>query len=179
MGEDSGAGNDPVILGKVAKAHGIKGEVKVFPYSGQPENFHSYETILIAAGDSGAWKKYRVSKGRVLGKFALLVLQECGSRNDAEDLVGSEVSVLRKDLPDLGEDEFYLADCEGKTVVTVDGELVGRVSGILQTGGHDNIIVKDKGREYFIPAISDFMVKIDNDTITVALPQGLLDINES
>lgn len=179
MSDRNTVGKDRVILGKVAKAHGIKGEVKIFPYSGKPENFHHYKIIFITGKYGAEPDKYTIEKSRVTGKFALLTLQECRSRNEAEELVGLDVSVFRNDFPELSENEFYLADLEGKNVVTDDGDFLGQICGILQTGGHDIIAVKYKGREYLVPAIKEFLIRFDANEVVVKLPPGLLDINKS
>ncbi len=178
MTTSEGPGNDLVVLGKVAKAHGIKGEIKIFPYSGQPENFLHYETIFITADHRAKGIKYFIEKSRIQGKFVRVSLQGCQTRNDAENLIGSEVTVLRSELPDLNPDEFYLADLEGKRVVTTEGEVLGLVTGILQTGGHDIISIDNDGREYLVPLTREFLVRFDANEVLVNLPPGLLDINK-
>ncbi len=168
-----------VVLGKVAKAHGIKGELKIFPYSGHPENFREYESIFLSEENSDTKRQYHIDKCRVQGKYALLLLQESCSRNDAEELVGSVVSVLRNALPQLNDDEFYLADLEGREMITTEGESLGYIKGLLQTDGHDILAVEGKGREYLIPAIGEFLVRIEPHQVHVKIPPGLLDINKS
>ena len=80
-----------VLLGKVTKPHGIRGEVKIFPFSGQPENFLEYEEIILAPEGSEKRVPYRIIKARVQGKQALVQLEGCSTRTDAESLVGWQV----------------------------------------------------------------------------------------
>lgn len=168
-----------VALGTVAKAHGIRGEIKVYAYSGQPENFLRYQKIFLMISPGGTPEEFQIEKSGVAGKFALLSLKECHTRNQAEALIGSIVSIPRTDLPEPDEDEFYLTDLEGKDVIDTEGRRIGRIQGFLQTGAQDLAVVKDRGREYLVPVIKDFIVGFDGNEVVVNLPPGLLDINNS
>ncbi|WP_457574766.1 ribosome maturation factor RimM [Desulfolithobacter sp.] len=164
-----------VLLGKVTKPHGIRGEIKVYPYSGDPAGLGEYERIWLS-GDSGEKTCYRVVRSRIQGRLALLTLGDCTSRDQAESLAGQELWVRRSEMPEVDEDEFYLQDLEGFRVVE-DGREIGRITGILETGAHDILVVRDGAREYLIPVQSGFIVSIGDDEVEVDLPPGLLDIN--
>jgi 16S rRNA processing protein RimM len=166
-----------VLIGKVTKPHGIRGEVKVYPYSGIPENFQQYETVLLAVDDEAEVKRYTIQRARVQKNSVLVQFAGCTTRNEAEALVQMQVYIPEEDLPELDADEFYLRDLEGKEMVTEDGEKIGTVTGILDTGGQDIVQVKSVGREYMIPLVPEFLVSIDENEVRVSLPPGLLDIN--
>ncbi|WP_456387427.1 ribosome maturation factor RimM [Desulfolithobacter sp.] len=170
-----------VLLGKVTKPHGIRGEIKVYPYSGDPAGLGLYERIWLS-GESGRKISHRIVRSRVQGRFALLTLSDCTTRDQAENLAGQKLWVRRSEMPEVDEDEFYLQDLEGLQVVEYvedrqDGRVIGRITGILDTGAHDILIVRDGAREYLIPVQRDFIVSIDDDKVEVDLPPGLLDIN--
>jgi 16S rRNA processing protein RimM len=166
-----------VLIGKVTKPHGIRGEVKVYPYSGIPENFLHYTRVLLAADATAAAKIYTIERARVQKNSVLVQLQGCTTRNEAEALVQQQVFVLEDDLPELDPDEFYLRDLEGRRMVTEDGTTIGTITGILTTGGQDIVQVKGEGREYMIPLVPEFLVALTEDEVRVSLPPGLLDIN--
>ncbi|MCL7489640.1 MAG: ribosome maturation factor RimM [Desulfobulbaceae bacterium] len=166
-----------VLLGKITKPHGIRGEVKVYPFSGQPENFLNYKNILLGMEDSEERIPYRIDKARIQGKMVLLQLRDCTTRNEAESLVGRQVWLRRSDLPAPEEDEFYLLELEGKNVVTIDGQELGRVTGVLATAGHDILTVTGMRHEYLIPVEKSFIVRIDDKEVVLDVPPGLLDIN--
>ncbi len=169
--------NEFICLGKVAKPHGIRGEFKIYPYSGQPDKFYSFTRIWLSPDEHSKLRRYEIERSRELGKFALLKLSEINSRTDAEKLVGQDVYIQRDDLPELDDDEYYWHDFTGRQVVTEEGRELGIVTNIFGTGGHDVLTVAGTGREYLIPVHTDFLVSSDQEKIVLRLPPGLLDIN--
>ncbi len=170
--------DDFVLLGKVTRAHGIRGEIKVYPYSGDPGNFKKYRTLYLSAGADTARRAFVCQGARIQGNQVLLRLEGCGDRDQAQRLVGREVWLRREDLPELDEDEFYLHELEGRLVVTNQGDEVGRVTGILATGAHDILVVRDGTREHLVPLVAEFLVRIEDDRVVLDLPPGLLEIND-
>jgi len=168
---------DFVLLGKVTKPHGIRGEVKVYPFSGQPENFLHYREVFFALREEDERIPYALEKCRVQGNQVLLKLKGCSTRSEAEELVGRQVWLDSQDLPELEEDEYYWHDFVGKRVVTEDGTELGKVTGILETGAHDILAVTDQKNEYLIPVIDTFLVSYNDNEVVLKLPPGLLDIN--
>lgn len=166
-----------VELGKVAKPHGIRGEVKIYPYSGQPENFLEYKIVYLALSGNSDLVPFTIKKCRVQGKFALVTFAECTTRNRAEEIVGTELWLDKDELPNLDESEYYWLDLDGKTVVTDDGHELGVVTAIFDTGAHDVLNVSGKGREYLVPFHDSFIVRMDENVVVLSLPPGLLDIN--
>ena len=173
-GTDTG---DFILLGKVTKPHGIRGEVKVYPFSGQPENFLHYREVFFALREEGERIPYTVEKCRVQGNQVLLQLKGCSTRSEAEELVGRQVWLDSQDLPELEKDEYYWHDFVGKRVITEDGNELGKVTGILETGAHDILAVNDQNNEYLIPVIDTFLISYDDNEVVLKLPPGLLDIN--
>jgi len=168
-----------LLIGKVAKAHGIKGEVKLSPYAEDPTNIPHYRELLFRGvlGQAGE-RFYAVQRCRPQGKFAILALEGVGDRDTAEALIGAEVWVDREQLPELAADEFYWHDLVGMAVETEEGVALGKVSGLLATGAHDVLVVTGRGREVLIPARDEFIVEEDGERLVVALPPGLLEMNE-
>lgn len=174
-GSDTG---EYILLGKVSKPHGIRGEIKVYPYSGQPENFFAYSKVFMSPDTGSDMQRYAVEQCRVQGKMAVLKLTGCSNREEAQQLVGREVWLRRRDLPELDDTEYYWLDLENKLVVTEDGSELGKVAAVFSTGAHDIISVTGSGREYLIPVHEEFIVRIDEIKVVLRLPPGLLDINK-
>lgn len=177
-----------MVVGKVVKAHGIKGEIKLFPYSGRPDDFDFYQDVVLSSDlaleegqrlDGEGGKAYTIEQSRSRGKVAIVRLTGVRGRNDAEALRGLNVLVAKDTLPPLEPGEYYWHDLEGVRVVTDDGRKIGKLASFMVTGGHDILVVKDKGREYLIPAKKEFVAKIDKDagSMVIIPPPGLLELN--
>jgi 16S rRNA processing protein RimM len=164
---------DCIALGKVTKAHGIRGELKVFNYSGDSESLVNYATLLLDR-ESGM-EEYEVTRLRPQAKQAIVELRGVDDRNKAEELIGCEVLVERDQLAELSEDEFYLHDLIGRQVMLEDGRRIGEIRGFLEGGAQDILRVAGE-REYLIPLVTEFIVRFDDQTVVMQLPPGLLDI---
>jgi 16S rRNA processing protein RimM len=171
-----------VHLAKIGKAHGIKGEVKVFPSPGMPTDLSFCQEVLVQLGDS-APKEYVVQNIRAQGKFFVIKFASVDNRNEAELLTAAGILVPESALPpSLGDslgNSVYWYEYEGCTVSTDTGEELGEIERIFATGAHDIIVVTGKGREYLIPMIDDVIVETDLSAgrIVVSPMPGLLDIN--
>ncbi len=167
-----------VHLAKIGKAHGIKGEVKVFPDPGMSLDLSVVKEVYLQLSDS-APERYVIKKNRDQGKFVVVKFDAVDSRNEAELLTSADMLVHESLLPKSLGDSFYWHEYEGCTVLTDTGEELGKVEQVFATGAHDIIVVQGKGREYLIPVIDDVIVETDFTAgkIVVAPMPGLLDIN--
>jgi len=167
-------------VGEITRPHGIKGEMKVYPYSGNPENLQAYSRVLVEMPGEAEAQSFALRSCRSQGQFAVIRLAGVDSRSQAELLSGCRVLVRRNEMPQLSDDEFYWHDLQGMSVVTVQGQQLGTVSRLLSTGAHDILVITGRGREYLIPALAEFVVKIEAEsgTITVDPPEGLLEMND-
>lgn len=176
---ESGPDQDRYLLiGKVVKAHGIKGEVKLHPYADDPANIVHYRELMLRGGPAGGGRAYDVHRCRPQGKLAIVALADIVDRDQAEELIGCEVWVDKEQLPELDDDEFYWHEFVGLTVVTEEGRELGSVSSLMSTGAHEVMVVTGRGREYLIPARPEFIVHRDAQRLVIAPPPGLLEINE-
>jgi 16S rRNA processing protein RimM len=168
-----------VRVGRVTKPHGIRGEVKIFPYSGEPANFRLFSHLILIDPESSQRVKRRILKSRVQGNLAVLLLEGVTGRNESENIAGFEVWAREDDLPLLAENEFYWHEMVGKKVVCSDGRELGVITSLMAGGGHDILIVSGKGHEYMIPARQEFLISQDEEsgTVVVDLPPGLLEMN--
>ncbi len=165
-----------VHVGKITKPHGIRGEVKIYSLSQQPENFRDYPQLVLI-GEDGERRESKVGKFRVQGNFAVVSLAGVADRNSAEELVGCQVWVAEEYLPPLADDEFYWHDVMGAEVVDQDGNSLGKLDSLLATGSADLMVVRQGDDEVLIPSQPEFLIEIGPEKIIVDLPPGLLDIN--
>ncbi len=165
-----------VLLGKIVKPHGIRGELKVYPYTEQPGNILVYKELLLSPADSFDPEIRELIRGRVQGKYVIMCLDQCPDRNTAELLAGMEIYIERSALPELDEDEYYLRELLGKTAV-FNGTPFGAICNIVSGSGHDLLlVVSDDGKDILIPLIDEFIVEHDGDRVIFDLPPGLLEL---
>ncbi len=169
---------DLILIGKVTGPHALRGEVKIRPYSGEPESLRQYTCLLLALDDNTAPTPHKVVQVRLLKGCALVQLDDCRSRTEAELLTRAAVYVRAEELSEPEEDEFYLRDLTGRQMKTADGQLIGTIVGLLLGSGQDiaQVMNTDK-QEYLIPLVPEFIVAVEAEEVIVSLPPGLLDIN--
>lgn len=166
-----------VLIGKVAKAHGIKGELKLIAFSGEAKSITRHPLLTLITPENTISPDFNVLKARVGKKEVIVRLEGVADRNQAERLAGCGILVLKEDLPSLDEDSFYLHELEGVLVNTTDGNTIGKVEAFFDNGVQDILVVREGKLEYLIPLIPGMIVSRDQDSITIAPPPGLLEIN--
>lgn len=168
-----------ILLGKVAKAHGLRGEVKILCYSGQPENFYGYREVVLISGDGRLSPTLTVKSVRIRGKSIVARLATIESRNRAEEIEGHGVLLARDQLPDTAEDEYYWYQYQGKMVVDQSGRVIGRVTNLFNNGAQDILVVDSGQAEILIPVTREIVVKETAEALVVDPPPGLLDLTEN
>ncbi len=155
--EDSA--DDPVVMGRAAAPYAIHGWIKVQTYTEYLDNLLDYPVWRL--GKAGQWRAYTVLEAKAHGQSLVAQLEGVDDRSAAETLTGMDIAVARKELPLAGENEFYWDDLIGLTVVNTDGETLGKVTGLLETGAHSVLKVMGE-REHLIP----FVAAIVRDVVT-------------
>ena len=135
-------GDSFVVLGKVIGFFGVKGWVKVHSDTDPRENIVSYSQWWL--GDSKQRKPIGVRTGKRSGKNVVAQLAGIETREQAEPLLGKEISVKRSMLPELNSHEVYWTDIVGCTVEDVQGNTLGPVERLFDTGANDVMVVKDQ-----------------------------------
>lgn len=168
-----------VLVGKVLKAHGIKGELKILVYSGDPDDFSHFPRILLVDEHFSTSKEFEVEKSRPQAKGVIVKLAGLDDRTSAEILHGFEIWTEKDFLPALAEDEFYWHEVVGLRVETENGEKLGKVKKLFESGAADILVIRGTGREYLVPAMDEFIASIDYDNGLLVIKDvpGLLDIN--
>ena len=168
-----------LLLGKITKAHGLRGEVKIFLHSGQPENIRSYKELFLIDRQGELFGPLSVLRSRDQGKFAIVQFTSVNDRNQAEEIEGRGVLLAKTDLPEVSEDEYYWHQYLGKTVVDVTGKTLGKVEHIFQTGFQDVLVIKgfDADGEILVPVTREIIVGETAGELTIDPPPGLLELN--
>ena len=166
-----------LLVGKATKPHGLRGEVKVYCFSGQPENFLDYKELTLCDLKGRLTESISVTKSRVHGKTAVVTFATITNRTAAEEIEGHQVLVLKKHLPKTEPGEYYWHQYQGKQLVDKDGALIGTVKELFSSGAQDILVVTTESDEVLIPVIDHFIVEEADDKIVVDLPPGLLEIN--
>lgn len=166
-----------IAVGKIIGTHGIKGLLKVHSFSGNMDSLQVAGTVTLKL-HNGTLREYGVrSVAPHTGKL-ILGLTDFDDINQVLPLVGSEVCLLRSQLPQPEENEYYWCDLIGLEVFTIDGIALGAITDIFETGSNDIYVVRDKEREYLVPAIAKVINSIDlkGGRMIITPLEGLLDL---
>lgn len=168
---------DLLEVGKIVNTHGLRGEVKVVPWTDYPEVFEDIEYVYIQR--RGEYERLDVKgikyqKGNIIVKFP-----QIKDINEAEKYKNQVLYAERGVLGELPEGVYYIADLIGLDVVKEDGETVGVIGDVLNTGSNDIYEVKREGqKDLLLPVIDDVVLNIDIDggRVTVRIMEGLEDL---
>ncbi|MES1943689.1 16S rRNA-processing protein RimM [Salinisphaera sp. PC39] len=154
------AGSGTVLLGRINGLFGVRGWVKVYSYTDPAANILDFP--LWHVGRDGESRPMRLVEGRVQGKGLVARLAPADGdpiddRDEAAALVGCDIAVDRDDLPPLPEGEYYWADLLGLRVVNREGDELGTVSHMMDTGVHGVLVVNGE-RERLIPFVPGVIV---------------------
>lgn len=156
---------DLLEVGVVGRAFGLRGQVRLRPYNPESDTLERVEKIILKP-DEGSAKTYNIHKIKPHQGVFVAALEGVMNREDAEKLRGSRLCVMRSDLPDLEEDEFYWFQLIGLEVWCSD-RMIGRVSAIQETApeldGNDILVVETDQEEILVPVVRDFIHEIDLD----------------
>lgn len=159
----------PLIVGKLNGASGIKGWVKVYSYTDPKENILNYSPWYLKL--NGQWQQVSIINGREQGKTVVVQLEGCDDRNTAESYRGVEIAIEQSQLPQLEEGEYYWRDLIGLAVVNLAGEELGTVKKMMETGANDVLVVKTASKEEllipYVPEYSVIKVDLESKQITV------------
>ena len=162
-------------IGVIANTHGIKGEVKVFPTTGEPDRYNYLKEVIL---DTGKEKKtLEVTSARFFKNLVIVKFKGIDNINDIEKYKGCELFVTRENAIPLEDGECYIADMYGMKVVTDQGEDFGILKDVMETGANLVFVVMHEGKEVLLPDIPECVkeVNIEENRITVHIMKGLLD----
>ncbi len=163
-------------VGVISSTHGIRGEVKVYPTTDDPERFLELDEVIL---DTGREHKILEIEGvKFFKNQVILKFKGYDNINDIEKYLKKDLLVDREHAVELGENENFIADLIDMEVVTDEGKVLGTLTDVIETGANDVYAVKTpEGKEILLPAIRDCIldVNVDEKRMTVHVMEGLLD----
>lgn len=171
--------DDLVQVGHVTGAYGLRGGIRITPYSTDADALLNVKTWWL---DKPALRPLQVRSAKYHSGDVTAVLVEIADRNEAEALKGATVQVSRADFPALPEDEYYWSDLIGLDVVNLQGEALGKVADMMSNGPQSILrIVADAGAdapdakpaERLVPFVDHFVKTVDLKARLITLDWGL------
>lgn len=165
---------EPILVGSVARAHGLLGDVVVDVFSDAPRRF-APGMAMRAGLKSGPAREVVVEAARPFGKRLLVRFRGITSRTEAEALHGADLTIARSDVMPLPAGRHYRFELLGLRVRTRGGSTLGTVEEVFSTGGNDVYVVRGPGGEILLPAIAGVVLEIDvaRGEMVVEIPAGL------
>ena len=159
-----------LVMGRVVAPFAVKGWIKVQPFTEMPAGLLEYPVWWL--GRDGKWVERALQEGAVHGKTVVAKLAGCDEREAAAALQGLEVAVPREQLPGSQVGEYYWADLLGLEVHNLQGESMGRVDRLLETGANQVLVVHGD-RERLIPYVAAVVVAVDLAKGEIVVDWGL------
>lgn len=164
---------EKIKIGRIVNAVALRGEVKVYNYSGYRERYEELEQIFVED------KKYEIEKVRYQQQMVILKLSGVDDRNAAEAMKNKDIFITEDDLQELPEDTFYIRDLIGLSVIDEEkDQILGTIKDVLQPSSQDLYVVKlAKGGEVLIPVVSEFVkeISIEKGYVKVHLIKGMIE----
>lgn len=161
--------NDWVVMGRIAAPFGIKGWVKVQPFSEDPGTLMDFESWRVGRGEQQT--QYTVEAIQDHSNTLIAKLVGIDDRDAAYALRGQEISVAKSDLPPPEENAFYWSDLIGLTVINREGIELGKVDSLMESGANDLLVVKG-ARAHLIPFVAAFIGEVDLAGGTIEVDWG-------
>ena len=161
-------------VGQIVNVFGIKGFVKLYPYVDNINRFDELKNVFIKNN------KFEIEQVKYQKNMVLIRFKGIETVEQAEKLRNSIVEISRTDAIPLEEGQYFIADLIGLNVYLENGEKLGVLEDIYNTGSSDIYVVKNElGKQFLLPYIDDVIknIDLDNEKITVHLIKGLIEWN--
>jgi len=147
-------------MGRIVAPYGLKGWVRIEPYSPVPGSLSAYPSWWV--GRNGSWRELKVAESLLQHGASLVArLEGCVERDAALALKGSEVALERGSLPRNAKDEFYWVDLVGLKVVNAKDEALGMVAELFENGAHPVMRIVAGETERLLPFIGQVVRQVD------------------
>lgn len=152
--------DDLLQVGMITTTHGIRGEVKVFPTTDDPARFKKLKKVLLDTGKKQM--ELEISYVKFFKNLVIVKFKEFDNINDVEGFRQAKLLVTRADAVELKENEYFIADLLDMKAVSDEGEELGVIADVLQTGANDvYVIKKENTKDLLVPAIKDCVKNVD------------------
>ncbi len=161
-------------IGQIVNTYGIKGFVKVQPFTDDISRFEDLKSIYLQTKQG--LETFEIEEVKYHKHMVLLKLKGIDDINIAEKYRNCYLKIDRKDAVTLPEDTYFIVDLLDMEVVTDEGEILGKITDVYPTGSNDIYVVKnEEGKQILLPAIGQVVKQVDlpNKKMTVHLLEGL------
>jgi 16S rRNA processing protein RimM len=167
-----------IVIGEVARVHGLKGEFSVIWHADSPSLLDALPAVYLKLPDMDRPKRFGVRARREHQGRILLWLDKVDGRDAAEAWRGAELLAKAEDLPGLDDDEVYLHDLLDAEALLPDGERLGRITAVTAEPTEVWTIETDDGKEVLFPVAEEFVVSMDlvAGQVVIEPPPGLLEL---
>lgn len=149
-----------IVVGKILKTQGNRGELRVYPLTDFPERFMTMDRVMLDL--NGKLQYYHIESARLYKQFVVIKFKEAPDMNAAEKLKGGLLKVARDELTELPPDSYYIFDLIGMKVYNPPGNFLGVLEDIIQTGANDVFVISREGLPpLLIPALKSVVKEID------------------
>ncbi len=163
-------------VGVITSTHGIRGEVKVFPTTDDPQRFKKLKQVILDNGKET--KDLEITSVKFQKNMVILKFKGIDNINDVEKYKQADLLVTREHAVKLEEGEYFIVDLIGLKGTTDEGEDIGTLSDVIQTGANDVYVFSKEGeKDLLVPKIPDCVkeINLEEGTILVHLLPGLRD----
>ena len=161
--------------GKIVNTYGIKGYLKIVPYTDDITRFEDLDEIYIKVKKD--LQSFIIEDVKYSKNLVLLKLKGIDDINSAENYKNCYIEIPRSKAVELPEDSYFIVDLIGVNVYTDEGEELGNIIDVFSTGANDIYVVKNElGKQVLLPAIGDVIKQVDiqNKKMVVHLIKGLI-----
>ena len=167
---------DLLQVGVITSTHGVRGEVKVFPTTDDPARFKKLKKVIVDDGKQQI--DMEIASVKFFKNMVILKFKGIDNINDVEKYRKAQIFVTRENAIPLAENEYFIADLIGISAKSDEGEDLGTVTDVLQTGANDVYVLNTpKKEEILVPAIRDCILHVDieKQEMLIHLLPGLRD----
>lgn len=167
---------DLLEIGKIVNTHGLRGEVKVIPWTDSAEDFENIKNVCIK--DKSEYINLTVKSVKYQKNNLIIGFNEFKDINEVEKYKNAVLYCHRDELGELPDGVHYIVDLIGLNVVTEDGDTVGVIADVFNAGASDIYDVKREGKKNLLLPVIDEVVKeidIDSGKVVVNIMEGLDD----
>lgn len=163
---------ESILIGKIVNTHGIKGEVKVYPYTDDIDNLSKIKEVYF---DEKLNDKHKVKSCKIQKNMLIIKLEGINIVEEAAKLKDTNLYIIKEDISDI-EDTYYVEDLIGMDVIDEKEQVIGTITYVFNTGANDVYEIKTlDNKDIYIPAIKDVVKKVDvkNKKMYIEMMEGL------
>ena len=164
---------ESILIGKIVNTHGIKGEIKIYPYTDNLDNVSNLKEVFF---DKDLKIKHKIKSSKIIKNMIIFKLENINTVEEAQKLKNTDLYIQKEDISDI-EDTYYIEDLIGMEVIDENEKNLGSITYVFNTGANDVYEVNDENnKKIYLPAIKDVVKNVDikNKKMYVKMMEGLL-----